>query len=60
MNPIVNQLVNDSFLEYRVRHLIYYSVLEVKGISNSMRHYSFNSANFFCFVNFGKYRKTAS
>jgi hypothetical protein len=33
-------LASDSFLEYRIRHLVYTGVLELKGIPKSMRHYS--------------------
>ncbi|WHY87188.1 DUF1835 domain-containing protein [Neobacillus novalis] len=32
--------VGDSYLEYRIRHLVYSGVLELKGIPKSMRHYS--------------------
>ncbi|TQR38069.1 DUF3658 domain-containing protein [Brevibacillus brevis] len=32
--------MGDFFLEYRIRHLIYSGVLELKGIPKSMRHYS--------------------
>lgn len=35
-----NQLIQPFFLEYRMRHLIYHGVLELKGIPKSMRHYS--------------------
>jgi hypothetical protein len=35
-----NELISDLFLEYRIRHLIYSGVLELKGIPKSMRHYS--------------------
>lgn len=31
--------VNLYFLEYRIRHLVYCGVLELKGIPKSMRHY---------------------
>ncbi len=36
----MNGLVNAFFLEYRIRHLIYSGVLELRGIPKSMRHYS--------------------
>ena len=36
----MNGLINAFFLEYRIRHLIYSGVLELKGIPKSMRHYS--------------------
>lgn len=36
----MNGLVNIFYLEYRIRHLIYTGVLELKGIPKSMRHYS--------------------
>ncbi|OIK17246.1 hypothetical protein BIV60_00040 [Bacillus sp. MUM 116] len=32
-------VISDSFLEYRIRHLIYNGTLELKGIPKSMRHY---------------------
>jgi len=32
--------IGDSFLEYRIRHLIYSGRLELKGIPKSMHHYS--------------------
>jgi hypothetical protein len=32
--------VGDAYLEYRLRHLIYNGILELKGIPKSMRHYS--------------------
>ncbi|WP_462408595.1 DUF1835 domain-containing protein [Neobacillus sp. Marseille-QA0830] len=32
--------VSDSYLEYRIRHLVYNQQLELKGIPKSMRHYS--------------------
>ena len=35
-----NELINAFFLEYRIRHLIYSGILELKGIPKSMRHYS--------------------
>jgi len=31
-----NELINAFFLEYRIRHLIYSGVLELKGIPKSM------------------------
>ncbi len=34
-----NELINPFFLEYRIRHLLYSGVLELKGIPKSMRHY---------------------
>ncbi|MCC3355640.1 DUF1835 domain-containing protein [Bacillus sp. REN16] len=34
-----NESINAFFLEYRIRHLIYSGVLELKGIPKSMRHY---------------------
>lgn len=36
----MEEMVGDSFLEYRIRHLIYRGVLDLKGIPRSMRHYS--------------------
>ncbi|UFU00146.1 DUF1835 domain-containing protein [Radiobacillus kanasensis] len=39
---VMNGLINPFFLEYRIRHLIYSGVLELKGIPKSMRHYSVN------------------
>ncbi|WP_456278743.1 DUF1835 domain-containing protein [Bacillus sp. AK128] len=36
----INSLINAYYLEYRIRHLIYSGVLELKGIPKSMRHYS--------------------
>lgn len=35
-----NQLVGDSYFEYRLRQLIYDGVLEIKGVPRAMRHYS--------------------
>ncbi|AXI08312.1 hypothetical protein CUC15_04920 [Oceanobacillus zhaokaii] len=35
----INQL-GDSFIEYRVRSLIYKGVFEIKGIPKAMRYYS--------------------
>ncbi|MEH7333004.1 DUF1835 domain-containing protein [Neobacillus drentensis] len=35
----LDELVSDCFFEYRIRHLIYNGVLELKGIPKSMRHY---------------------
>ncbi|WP_042460159.1 DUF1835 domain-containing protein [Neobacillus dielmonensis] len=32
--------VSDSYLEYRIRHMVYNQKLELKGIPKSMRHYS--------------------
>ncbi|MEO2077020.1 MAG: DUF1835 domain-containing protein [Bacillus sp. (in: firmicutes)] len=34
------EIVGDSYLEYRIRYLIYTGSLELKGIPRSMRHYS--------------------
>ncbi|MBP2243194.1 hypothetical protein J2Z40_003782 [Cytobacillus eiseniae] len=34
------ELMNAFFLEYRIRHLLYSGILELKGIPKSMRHYS--------------------
>lgn len=36
----MDEVIGDFFLEYRIRHLIYSGVLELKGIPKSMRHYS--------------------
>jgi hypothetical protein len=36
----MNEVVGDAYLEYRLRHLIYNGILELKGIPKSMRHYS--------------------
>jgi len=36
----LDNVVGDSFLEYRIRHLIYNGFLELKGVPRSMRHYS--------------------
>ncbi|WP_413303583.1 DUF1835 domain-containing protein [Bacillus sp. 1P10SD] len=36
----MEEIVGDSYLEYRIRHLIYSGALELKGIPRSMRHYS--------------------
>ena len=35
-----NEMMNAFFLEYRIRHLLYSGLLELKGIPKSMRHYS--------------------
>lgn len=35
----LEQRISDSFLEYRLRTLIYEGVFEIKGIPKSMRHY---------------------
>lgn len=35
----LEELVSDSYFEYRIRHLVYTGVLELKGIPKSMRHY---------------------
>jgi hypothetical protein len=32
--------MSDTFLEYRIRHLIFSGILEIKGNSKSMRYYS--------------------
>lgn len=34
----MNEVVGDAYLEYRLRHLIYNGILELKGIPKSMRH----------------------
>jgi hypothetical protein len=36
----IDEIVGDVYFEYRLRHLIYNGVLELKGIPKSMRHYS--------------------
>ncbi|WML57720.1 DUF1835 domain-containing protein [Neobacillus sp. PS2-9] len=36
----MEEIVGDFYLEYRIRHLIYNGVLEIKGVPRSMRHYS--------------------
>jgi hypothetical protein len=36
----MEELISDSFLEHRIRQLVYTGVLELKGIPKSMRHYS--------------------
>jgi len=36
----IDSYINLYFLEYRIRHLVYNSVLELKGIPKSIRHYS--------------------
>jgi hypothetical protein len=36
----MDEFVDVFYLEYRIRHLIYSGVLELKGIPKSMRHYS--------------------
>lgn len=36
----LNSFINAFYLEYRIRHLVYSGVLELKGIPKSMRHYS--------------------
>jgi hypothetical protein len=38
--PKMEGSVGWFFLEYRIRHLVYSGVLELKGIPKSMRHYS--------------------
>jgi hypothetical protein len=35
----MEEMVGDFYIEYRIRHLIYNGVLELKGIPRSMRHY---------------------
>jgi hypothetical protein len=37
---LTEEMVSDVFIEYRLRHLIYNGLLELKGIPKSMRHYS--------------------
>ncbi|WP_191561220.1 DUF1835 domain-containing protein [Metabacillus idriensis] len=37
---LMDDLISVFYLEYRIRHLIYIGVLELKGIPKSMRHYS--------------------
>lgn len=41
----MEESVGDSYLEYRIRHLVYNGVLELKGIPKSMRHYSVKFRN---------------
>ena len=36
----LGQYVGDLFLEYRVRHLIYNGLFDIKGIPKAMRYYS--------------------
>ncbi|MFE8694734.1 DUF1835 domain-containing protein [Cytobacillus sp. FJAT-53684] len=36
----IDDWIGDSFLEYRIRYLIYNGRLELKGVPKSMRHYS--------------------
>ena len=36
----MDEMISDSFLEFRIRHLVYHGVFELKGIPKSMRHYS--------------------
>ncbi|ALC84134.1 hypothetical protein AM592_06810 [Bacillus gobiensis] len=36
----MDSYIDQFFLEYRIRHLIYSGILELKGIPKSMRHYS--------------------
>ncbi|MGP7817661.1 DUF3658 domain-containing protein [Niallia sp. 01092] len=31
--------MSDSFIEYRIRDLVYSGILKMKGIPKSMRHY---------------------
>ncbi|WP_082631819.1 DUF3658 domain-containing protein [Cytobacillus praedii] len=40
LEQMMEEFVSDSFLEYRIRYLIYNGVLELKGVPKSMRHYS--------------------
>ncbi|RNF41228.1 DUF1835 domain-containing protein [Planococcus salinus] len=35
-----DEFINYLYLEYRIRHLVYSGVFELKGIPKSMRHYS--------------------
>lgn len=34
------QYIGDAYFEYRLRHLVYNGLLEIKGVPRSMRHYS--------------------
>ncbi|WP_422698388.1 DUF3658 domain-containing protein [Desulfofarcimen acetoxidans] len=36
----LRQYIGDLFLEYRIRHLIYNGVFQIKGIPKAMRYYS--------------------
>ncbi|WP_396133990.1 DUF3658 domain-containing protein [Bacillus sp. SLBN-46] len=36
----IDEIVGYFYLEYRIRHLIYNGVLELKGVPRSMRYYS--------------------
>jgi hypothetical protein len=36
----LGQYVGDQFLEYRIRHLIYNGIFDIKGIPKAMRYYS--------------------
>jgi hypothetical protein len=40
LEQMMEEWVSDSFLEYRIRYLIYNGILELKGVPKSMRHYS--------------------
>ncbi len=35
----IDNHVGDAFLEYRLRHLLYNGVFEIKGIPKGMRYY---------------------
>lgn len=35
-----NQYIGDSYLEYRLREMIYAGILEIKGVPKAMRYYS--------------------
>ncbi|MEG6511077.1 DUF1835 domain-containing protein [Desulforamulus ruminis] len=43
----LNQYVGDQFLEYRLRHLIYNGVFDIKGIPKAMRYYSVKLKQFY-------------
>ncbi|KAB8138126.1 DUF1835 domain-containing protein [Gracilibacillus oryzae] len=36
----MEEYIDYAFLEYRIRHLIYSGILELKGVPKTMRHYS--------------------
>ncbi|WP_251551050.1 DUF1835 domain-containing protein [Neobacillus muris] len=36
----MDEIISDSFLEYRIRTMVYNGALQLKGIPKSMRHYS--------------------
>ncbi|WP_180968281.1 DUF1835 domain-containing protein [Cytobacillus massiliigabonensis] len=40
LEQMMEEWIGDSFLEYRIRYLIYNGILELKGVPKSMRHYS--------------------